>query len=122
MTTPVPHHRRTVGLALVAMLVVLSGACASRGRTVRIGTLLEDPGRYEGETVRVEGRVTSSAGALGYGAYRVNDGSGTINVVSTEHGAPAEGARVGVVGTFRAIYTFGASSGVAIVERSRYRP
>ena len=122
MTTLVPCHRRAASLALVAMLVVLSGACASRGRTVRIGTLLEDPGRYEGETVRVEGRVTSSAGALGYGAYRVNDGTGTMNVVSTEHGAPTEGARVGVVGTFRAIYTFGSNRGVALLEKSRYRP
>jgi len=122
MTTLAPLRRRASSLALVAWLVVLSGACASRGHAVRIGTLLEDPGRYEGETVRIEGRVTSSAGALGYGAYRVNDGTGTMNVVSTEHGAPAEGARVGVVGTFRAIYTFGASSGTAILEKSRYRP
>lgn len=113
--------RPTIALALVVAVAVLAGACAS-GRTVRIGTLLEDPGRYEGETVRVEGEVTSAAGALGYGAYRVNDGTGTVNVVSTEHGAPTEGARVGVVGTFRALYTFGSSSGVAIVEDRRYKP
>jgi hypothetical protein len=70
----------------------------------------------------VEGRVTSSAGALGYGVYRVDDGTGTVNVVSTEHGAPSEGARVGVTGTFRSIFTFGSNSGVAIVERNRYSP
>jgi hypothetical protein len=114
--------RPTIALVLVAAIAVLAGACASGGRTVRIGTLLEDPGRYEGRTVRVEGEVTSSAGALGYGAYRVNDETGTVNVVTTEHGAPTEGARVGVVGTFRALYTFGSNSGIAIVEDRRYSP
>jgi len=112
----------TIALFVVAAITVLAGACASGGRTVRIGNLLDDPGRFEGETVRVEGEVTSSAGALGYGAYRVNDGTGTVNVVSTEHGAPREGARVGVVGTFRALYTFGSNSGIAIVEDRRYSP
>ena len=112
--------RRSVRFALLALGVVL-GACAS-DRSVRIGTLLEDPGRYEGKTVRVEGEVTESAGALGYGAYRVDDGTGKIYVVTTRGGAPSEGARVGVVGTFRALYTFGAHSGVAIQEDRRYRP
>lgn len=105
---------------LVAVLAA-AGACAS-ARTVPIRTLLDDPGRYDGRTVRIEGRVTSSIGALTYGAYRVDDGTGTMNVVSTQHGAPAEGARVGVQGTFRAVYTFGASTGTAILEERRFKP
>jgi hypothetical protein len=111
---------RTSLLTLAALGVALA-ACSS-ARTVRIGTLLEDPGRYEGRAVRVEGEVTESAGALGYGAYQVDDGTGRIYVVTTRGGAPAEGARVGVEGTFRALYTFGSHSGVAIQEDRRYRP
>ena len=115
-------RRAASGLILAAATLVLAGACASGGRTTRIGTLLEDPGRYDGETVRVQGRVTQAFGALGYGAYRIEDGTGTMNVVTTEGGAPSEGARVGVVGTFRAVYTFGSNSGTAIIERDRFRP
>lgn len=113
--------RVSLRYAVLVALGVVAAACAS-DRSVRIGTLLEDPGRYEGKTVRVEGEVTESAGALGYGAYRLDDGTGRIYVVTTTGGAPAEGARVGVVGTFRALYTFGANSGVAIQEDRRYRP
>ena len=110
-----------VRLGAVAAVLTLAGACAS-GRSLSIGRLLEDPGRYDGETVRVEGRVMQSVGALGYGAYRINDGSGTMNVVTTEGGGAAEGAKVGVQGTFHAVYTFGSNSGTAIVEKRRYRP
>jgi hypothetical protein len=45
-----------------------------------------------------------------------------MNVVTTEGGAPAEGAKIGVQGTFRAVYTFGSNSGTAIIEKRRYRP
>jgi hypothetical protein len=116
------HFRGPSSLAVIGVVLVLAAACASGGRTVSIGRLLEDPGRYDGRTVRVEGSVTQSVGALGYGAYRINDGTGTMNVVSTGGGAPAEGAKVGVQGTFRAVYTFGSNSGTAIVEKRRYRP
>jgi hypothetical protein len=116
-----PQSFQLARLAVLAAALTLAGACAS-GRTLSIGRLLEDPGRYDGETVRVEGRVMQSVGALGYGAYRINDGSGTMNVVTTEGGAPAEGAKIGVQGTFRAVYTFGSNSGTAIIEKRRYRP
>ena len=112
---------RRSNLAVLAAILALTGACASGGR-VTIGRLLEDPGRYDGENVRVEGRVMQSVGALGYGAFRINDGTGTMNVVTTQGGAPAEGAKVGVQGTFHAVYTFGSNSGTAIVEKRRYRP
>jgi hypothetical protein len=115
------HSRNVVRVSALAAVLALAAACAS-GRTVPIQTLLEDPGRYDGKSVRVEGQVTESIGALGYGAYRLSDGTGTMNVVTTESGAPAEGARIGVQGTFRAVYTFGTNTGTAIVEKRRYKP
>jgi hypothetical protein len=84
--------------------------------------LLDDPGRYEGETVRVKGEVTRAIGALGQGAYRINDGTGTMNVVSQGLGAPREGAEVGVEGTFRSVFTFGDESGAVIMEKDRFDP
>ena len=40
--------------------------------------LLDDPARFDKQTVNVAGDVEEAAGVMGYGAYRVNDGTGTI--------------------------------------------
>lgn len=106
-------------LVPVALLALLAGAC--RG-TVPIGDLLADPGRYDGETVRVEGRVDETIGALGYGAFRIDDGTGTLNVVSRRGGAPAEGAEVGIEGIFRSVFTLGNRTEAVLEERSRFDP
>jgi DNA/RNA endonuclease YhcR with UshA esterase domain len=109
----------TVPLWILAVALLALGAC--RG-TVPIGRLLDDPARYDGETVRVKGRVTSAVGALGRGAYRLNDGTGTLNVVSEEHGAPREGARVGVEGLFQSVFTLGDQTGAVLREKRRFDP
>jgi hypothetical protein len=105
-----------VALALLA-LAALAG-CRGYG-TTPVGRLLDDPTQFEGQVVRIAGTVGMSAGALGYGAYRVDDGTGTITVVSQGGGAPREGARVGVEGTFRSVYTLGTSSVAVILEQRR---
>lgn len=106
-------------VAAVAAVAAVVPAC--RG-TMSIQSLLDDPGRYEGEIVRVKGEVTRAFGALGQGAYRIDDGTGTMNVVSRELGAPREGAEVGVEGTFRSVFTFGDESGAVILEKDRFDP
>jgi len=53
--------------------------------------LLSEPGRYDGRKVRVEGRVGRSAGVLGRGAYQVDDGTGSLPVVSKQFGVPPHG-------------------------------
>lgn len=117
---PIQIRPRTMLLvAAVAAFGTIVSAC--RG-TMSIQSLLDDPGRYEGETVRVKGEVTRAFGALGQGAYRIDDGTGTMNVVSRELGAPREGAEVGVEGTFRSVFTFGDESGAVILEKDRFDP
>ena len=106
---------RIVSCAVILLALTL-GAC--RG-TMRIGDLLDDPGRYDGETVKIKGEVTGSVGALGQGAYRVDDGTGTMNVLSRGRGAPREGAEVGVEGEFRSVFTFGDASQAVILEDRR---
>ncbi|MBW3660577.1 MAG: hypothetical protein KY397_02970 [Gemmatimonadetes bacterium] len=116
-------HSRPAMLARAAALsiLVLGFTAGCRG-TVPIGELLDDPGRYDGETVRVKGRVTESVGALGYGGYRIQDGTGTLNVVSRGRGAPTEGARVGIEGIFHSVFTFGNRSEAVLEERDRFDP
>lgn len=100
-----------VGVALVFM--------ACNEKTTSIKTLLADPGKYDGQTVRIAGEVGQSIGALGFGAYEIKDGTGTLPVVTQSGGAPARGARVAVEGTFRAAYTLGTESRAVLVEKKR---
>ena len=90
--------------------------------TKPIRQLLDDPSRYDGQTVRIAGKVTEAAGALGFGAYKVDDGTGTLTVVAQGGGAPRVGARVGVEGTFRAAFTLGSQSVAVLMETRRRNP
>jgi hypothetical protein len=88
--------------------------------TTRIGTILDDPSAFDGREVRVEGEVAQAVAVpLVGGTYAVNDGTGTLTVVSDEGGVPREGAVVSVVGTFRAIFALGARSLAVLQERAR---
>ncbi|HUF89859.1 MAG TPA: hypothetical protein VMR66_07750 [Gemmatimonadota bacterium] len=114
-----PSRTPRFPLAGLAAALLLLAAC--RG-TMSIGELLDDPARYDGDKVRIEGRVTSGIGLLGRGAYQVDDGTGELPVVSQLGGAPREGARVGVEGIFRSVFTFGDRSGAVLLEQSRFDP
>ena len=109
--------RRLAKRLLFVSVALAFMACNTK--TTSIKTLLADPGKYDGKTVRISGEVDQSIGALGFGAYEVKDGTGTLPVVTQGGGAPARGARVGVEGTFRAAYTLGAQSRAVLVEKRR---
>lgn len=107
--------------SLTALLVLVLAGCKGGG-TTEIKTLLDDPSRFDGKTVRIAGEVTRSIGVLGYGAYELDDGTGTLPVVTKDGGAPRQGARVGVEGTFRSAFTLGTTTAAALVESRRYTP
>jgi hypothetical protein len=104
-------------LGVAAVIALIVGACNEK--TNKVKDLLADPGKYDGQTVRIAGDVQNSIGALGYGAYELNDGTGTLPIVTEGGGAPARGAKVGVEGTFRAAYTLGVESRAVVVEKRR---
>jgi hypothetical protein len=109
--------RLAAGLALAALL---AGCKSSDLPLTKIGTLLADPARFDGQTLRVAGEVTRSLGIMGYGAYEVEDGTGKLPVIAKETGAPPTGAKVGVEGEFRAAFTLGATTAAALMEKQRY--
>ena len=113
-------NRSLPKLALIALLALGLSAC--RASVTPIKDLLDDPSRYDKKTVRIAGDVEEAVGILGYGAYRVNDGTGTLLVVTRGGGAPRTGAKVGVEGTFRSAYTVGATTGAVLEETERYAP
>ncbi len=106
-------------LATLALGLLAVAGCSS---TTPIKTVLDDPGRFDGKTVRIAGDVTGAVGVLGYGAYRLNDGTGSILVVTKGGGAPREGAKVGVEGVFRAGFTLGSETAAVIQEDKRFSP
>jgi hypothetical protein len=108
-----------VRLRVLATAALLLLSCKG---TTPIKTLLDDPGRFDGTTVRIAGEVRGSVGAIGFGAYQVNDGTGTLSVVSEGGGVPRQGAKVGVEGTFRSAYTLGTQTTAVLVEQRRYTP
>jgi hypothetical protein len=113
MTSPLPRSARL--LALSGVLLILTG-CAG---ITPIGELLDNPAKYDGKTVRVEGEVRESAGGLGLGAYQVRDNTGTLTVVSETGGPPRTGSRIGVKGRFQALITLGSRSLAVLREESR---
>src|SRR5687768_10709561 len=88
--------RRTPALALVAGLAVLATGCA----TTNVARLLAEPQRYSNRDVSLKGDVVESVSLLGHGAYKLDDGTGSIWVVS-RRGVPRRGARVEAKGKIR---------------------
>ncbi|HEV2105606.1 MAG TPA: hypothetical protein VGU27_07725 [Candidatus Eisenbacteria bacterium] len=107
-------------IRLTAMLLVLgiAAGCKSAGTTT-IKMLLDDPSTYDQKVVRIVGKVGRSIGALGYGAYTVDDGTGSLPVVTDSGGAPREGAGVAVEGEFRSAYTLGTQTAAVLIEHHR---
>jgi len=98
------RHARRVGLMLLLGAVSLSAlGCAS---STTISRVLAEPQRYRQNDVGLKGNVTESLSFLGQGAYKLDDGTGTIWVVST-HGVPRKGAEVKVKGKIRDVVDLG---------------
>jgi hypothetical protein len=107
---------KRVGLVtLVCILGLLMVAC----ETLKISDIIADPGRFNGKEVTVAGKVTSlSVGALNKGLYEIDDGTGKLVVVSETHGAPAQGAKVGVKGRIVPTFTFLGKNYVTVLRES----
>lgn len=101
--------------ALSAMLILT--ACPKQES---ISKIKADPARYRTKEVAIVGTVTNSYGALGRGAYEVDDGTGRMWVVSNGRGTPSRGARVGVKGKIHQGFTFGGQTfGIVMEENDR---
>ena len=115
---------RRAGLMLLLGAVSLSAlGCA----TTTISRILAEPQRYRQNDVHLAGNVTESVSLLGQGAYKLDDGTGTIWVVST-HGVPRKGAEVKVSGKIRDVVDLGTiiklpekiGSGLVMTETSHH--
>jgi len=110
--------KRTALLIAAWLLSLLMTAC----NTQKIGDITADPSRFQGKEVSVAGRVTNvSVGALNMGLYQLDDGTGKLYVLSESHGAPTQGANVGVKGTIMPTFTFLGKNYATVLKESERR-
>ena len=109
------HLVKRLGVAsLITTAVFLLTACPSQTTISKINA---DPSRYRNKEVAIVGTVRDSYGALGQGAYEIDDGTGRIWVV-TRRGVPSRGARVGAKGRIYNGFNFGGRNYGTVLEET----
>lgn len=111
-------YESRAALGTLLLIALLLAGCP-QGTT--IADINRDPGRYTGKQVSVVGQVVDSFGALGQGAFQLDDGTGRIWVISENFGVPANGARVRVTGTVTSGLTFGGRSFGNVIRETQRR-
>ena len=111
-------RRNQLALALLLTAAALAVACAK----TTIGKILDHPDRYSTKEGGITGTVEDSYSVpfVG-GAYKVDDGTGEMWVVSKRGSAPRRGARVGAKGRVYNGLTFGGRSFGTVLEESDRR-
>lgn len=104
---------RSGTLVLTALFLLLSGGLVGgcKGQRLdKISRVLAVPGDFESRDATIAGRVVRvfdpTQGLLGLAAYQVDDGSGTIWVIS-RNGTPSVGREVGLKGRVRRDFRLG---------------
>ena len=87
-----------------------------------IKTLLDDPARFDGQVVRIAGTWAPARASWAMAPTRWTTARARSSVVSQGGGAPREGAKVGVEGTFKAVFTLGSRSVAVLMEKQRFTP
>jgi hypothetical protein len=110
------RSKKAAGFLALLLGTVLLTACPSQTKISKINA---DPDRFRGKEVGIAGTVTNSYGAMGTGAYEVDDGTGRL-WVATRNGVPARGTRIGAKGYVHNGFSFaGRSFGTVMEETDR---
>lgn len=116
-------------MKLLTALAVVLGSLTFAGCSSShpISEVLEEPARFSGMDVEVEGQVIQSYAILGHGAYRIEDPTGRLWVVAQGDDVPSQRAYVSVTGRLQQGYNLGGiidlpqplESAVVLMESSR---
>ena len=109
---------RVLWVLLVGLAGMLLAGCPPRESIARIN---QDPGRFAGKEISIAGRVTDSFGAMGTGAFQLDDGTGTMWVFSEKFGVPASEAKVAVVGHIEQGFAVGGHNFAIILRETQRR-
>ena len=115
LTTPV--------MFVIVAAALLTAACPKR---VSIADIEANPGKYQNKDVAVAGTVRDSYGLsipgtnLSGGAYKIDDGTGSIWVIVSEGTVPAKGTEMGVSGRVgTGVNWKGRNYGLGMYEKDR---
>jgi hypothetical protein len=109
---------RILSIFPLALGILLLAGCPPR---VSIAKINRDPGRYAGEEITIAGRVIDSYGALGRGAFEIDDGTGTMWVLAGQYGVPGTGAKVAVTGHIEQGFTLAGRNFATILRETERR-
>ncbi len=110
-------------LALVTFIGLFTTACPERKSIAEIEA---NPGKYQNKEVAIAGIVRDSYGIsvpgtrLGGGAYKIDDGTGSIWVIVADGSVPQKGAEIGVKGVIgTGVNWKGRNYGLGMYEKDR---
>jgi hypothetical protein len=113
---------KVILLALSAIVAVFAAACPER---TTIADINANPSKYNNKEVAIAGTVRDSYGVnipgtpIRGGAYKIDDGTGSLWVV-TEQGVPSKGTEIGVKGTIgNGVNWNGKNYGLGMYEKDR---
>jgi hypothetical protein len=109
---------RAVSVLLVTTVALLLAGCPPRESIEKIN---RDPARFAGKDITIAGRVTDSFGALGSGVFQIDDGTGTMWVLSEKFGIPGSGANLAVTGRIQQGFAFGGRNFATILRETQRR-
>jgi hypothetical protein len=112
------NHIRIYSVFLVVAGALLLAGCPPRESIEKIN---RDPGRYAGKEITIAGRVADSFGAMGTGVFQIDDGTGTMWVLSEKYGIPGSGANVAVTGRLQQGFAFGGRNFATILRETERR-
>ena len=107
-----------VAVAGVLLSALLLTGCPPR---VKISDIQRDPGHYMNREITVAGRVDRSFGALGMGAFQIDDGTGKMWILSQNFGVPGQGVTTAVTGRLMQTATFGGKTFTNVLQETRSR-
>jgi len=118
---------KTIKTAILFVVVAAAGlltiACPER---TSIADIEANPGKYQNKEVAVAGVVKDSYGLsipgtnLGGGAYKIDDGTGSMWIIVADGSVPSKGAEIGVKGRVGSGVNWkGKNYGLGMYEKDR---
>lgn len=116
------NSTKIILLSLAAFVAAFAAACPER---TTIADINANPSRYNNKEVAIAGTVRDSYGInvpgtpIRGGAYKIDDGTGSLWVV-TEEGVPSKGTEIGVKGVIgNGVNWNGKNYGLGMYEKDR---
>lgn len=107
-------------LFVVLCIVPIVAGCATTPASLNasVRDIIDHPREYVGKRVTVEGEVTGTFSLMAIKYFTVNDGTGTIGIIS-EQPLPRKGTKISVTGMVKEALSFGPETLTMIVEEKK---